>query len=60
MKRLRTDKFNGDIEELFKIQDRLDKHLTYWEDRHNEYFHKSYLVSEEPGFSLIIEVYEKQ
>ena len=55
----RTNIFRADIEKLFKIQDRLDGHLSVWESRHQEYYHKSFIVSGKEGFSLKVEVYEE-
>lgn len=55
----KTNIFRANIEELFEIQDRLERHLNRWESRHPEYSHNSTLVSGKEGFSLKVEVYEE-
>lgn len=58
---LRTDLFRCDsLEELFIIQDRIDKRLFYWEDKHDEFSHNTELTFGKSNFTLKIEIYEEQ
>jgi len=58
---LRTDLFRcADLEELLRIQNRMNRRLSYWEARHDGYSHTSEIALGKSNFTLKIEVYEEQ